>query len=98
MEKRPLGDTGSGRGVAWGDYDNDGDLDLAVGNFNRPNVVYENIDGELILARSEPADEFVDPVGGEYRIERGPDTRRVLGIEAMDGSLVRLASCPHRQR
>jgi len=35
------------RSVAWGDWDNDGDLDLAVGNHNAPNQVYEN-DGETL--------------------------------------------------
>jgi hypothetical protein len=38
------------RSVAWGDVDNDGDLDLAVGNIGlsgEPNRLYENVDGEL---------------------------------------------------
>ncbi len=33
--------------TAWGDWDNDGDLDLAIGNVGQPNQVYENVDGEL---------------------------------------------------
>jgi hypothetical protein len=36
-----VGDTGHGLGVAVGDYDNDGDLDLYVNNFG-PNVLYRN--------------------------------------------------------
>jgi len=32
--------------VAWGDFDNDGDLDLAAGN-NGPNHIYENQNGTL---------------------------------------------------
>ncbi len=36
-----VGDTGHGLGVAVGDYDNDGDLDLFVNNYG-PNVLYRN--------------------------------------------------------
>lgn len=30
------------RGVSWGDYDNDGDQDLYLSNFNQPNRLYRN--------------------------------------------------------
>jgi hypothetical protein len=36
-----VGDTGYGLGVAVGDYDNDGDLDIYLNNFG-PNVLYRN--------------------------------------------------------
>ncbi|MEM7034000.1 MAG: VCBS repeat-containing protein, partial [Chloroflexota bacterium] len=35
--------------LAWADWDGDGDLDLAVGNRNQPNQVYENDGGVLKL-------------------------------------------------
>ncbi|MBZ0267628.1 FG-GAP-like repeat-containing protein, partial [bacterium] len=40
-----LGNTGAGRGVAWADYDNDGDLDLYLANTNASNALYRNDGG-----------------------------------------------------
>ena len=40
-DKAGAGDTGFGLGVAVGDYDNDGDLDIYVNNYG-PNVLYRN--------------------------------------------------------
>lgn len=37
-----VGDEGSSRGVAWGDYDNDGFVDLYVCNMGEYNVLYRN--------------------------------------------------------
>ena len=36
--------------VAWGDVDNDGDLDLAVGNYGAPNRLYRNEGGSLSVS------------------------------------------------
>lgn len=40
-EKAGVGDRGHGMGCVFGDYDNDGDLDLYVTNFG-PNILYRN--------------------------------------------------------
>ena len=34
--------TGHGEGATWGDYDNDGDVDLYVVNYNQSNKLYRN--------------------------------------------------------
>jgi hypothetical protein len=50
----PLGNTGTGAGVAWGDYDNDGDLDLYLANWGTSNKLFRN----------EGAGTFVDATSG----------------------------------
>src|SRR5262249_15101455 len=63
-EKAGVGNAGWAKGVAWGDYDDDGDLDLYVSNMNGPNRLYRNHgDGTFAdvapdLDVTEPFDSF----------------------------------------
>ena len=59
--------------VAWGDVDNDGDHDLALGNYGQPNLLYRNCffrqehDGcapEDLYLSSKPA--WIAPVGSHF--------------------------------
>ena len=42
-----LAHDGRSRGAVWGDFDNDGDLDLYVTNSDQPNLYYKNVDGHF---------------------------------------------------
>ncbi len=61
----PLGDTGNGRGVAWGDYDNDGDLDLYIANLK-----VEGVGGENRLLRNDGDGAFTDVTVGELGTDK----------------------------
>ena len=50
----PLGDTGRGIGVAWGDYDNDGDLDLYLANYGQANKLFRNQGGGTFVDATTP--------------------------------------------
>ena len=55
--------------VAWGDYDGDGDLDLAVGNEGQPNRLYRNDGGTLTASAvwsSTEADYTYSLAWGDY--------------------------------
>ena len=76
-EGTPLADGGSGAGVAWGDYDNDGDLDLYLANTNSANRLFRN-DG---------ADVFTDVAAGTPLADDGPGAGVAWGDYDNDGDL-----------
>jgi hypothetical protein len=58
----PLGDPGGGFGAAWGDYDNDGRLDIYLTNYATPNRLFHNDGGGFFGdVTSSPLD---DPSNG----------------------------------
>jgi len=58
-----VGDRGHGKGVAFADIDNDGDLDLYVSNKGGENVLYENDGNGIYTAISREAGDRVDDSG-----------------------------------
>ena len=54
----PIDDAGSGRGVAWGDYDGDGDQDLYLTNYGLANKLFRNDGGSFV-------DVTVGPLGDD---------------------------------
>lgn len=59
LEKEVNDDIGSGHGVAFGDYDNDGDLDIYIGNHSA-NLLYTNIGSPLYNFRNDAVDAGVE--------------------------------------
>jgi hypothetical protein len=51
---QPVNDWYSGSGTAWGDCDNDGDLDLYLGNYGGPNMLFRNDGGGTFTDISAP--------------------------------------------
>ncbi|MEM7129673.1 MAG: VCBS repeat-containing protein [Chloroflexota bacterium] len=57
----------STRTIVWGDWDNDGDLDLAAGNYGAPNVIYLNRHQQGATQATQPAYARIDkPNQGAY--------------------------------
>jgi len=53
----PIEDPGRSSGLAWGDYDGDGDLDVYVSNWDGANTVYRNDGGAFVDATAAPLDD-----------------------------------------
>ena len=54
MSNPPVDDFYSGAGTAWGDFDNDGDPDLYLGNYGGPNRLYRNDGGGMFTDITAP--------------------------------------------
>jgi len=64
----PIGDTSDTAGSTWGDYDNDGDLDLYVANYGTPNKLFRNDGGVFanVTAVSGPVGDAGNGLAGEW--------------------------------
>jgi hypothetical protein len=73
----PLGDAGTTYGIAWGDYDKDGDIDLYIANFGSANKLFRNDGGGS----------FVDATGGTPLGDAGDGCGVAWGDYDNDGDL-----------
>jgi hypothetical protein len=73
----PLGDAGTTYGIAWGDYDKDGDIDLYIANFGTANKLFRNDGGGF----------FVDANGGTPLGDAGDGCGVAWGDYDNDGDL-----------
>ncbi|MBM3263225.1 MAG: VCBS repeat-containing protein [candidate division Zixibacteria bacterium] len=85
-----VGSAGIGRHCAWGDYDNDGDMDLYTVNIGR-NILFENNgDGtfrRLLREADQTGTAWVNWMGGwaDYNLDGHPDLFVASGAESADG-------------
>ncbi|MBN1825077.1 MAG: VCBS repeat-containing protein [Candidatus Eisenbacteria bacterium] len=62
----PIGDAGAGRGVAWGDSDDDGDPDLYLVNADGANRLFRNDGGTLVDATPAPLGDDGNGLGAAW--------------------------------
>ncbi|MCK4546180.1 MAG: VCBS repeat-containing protein [Candidatus Eisenbacteria sp.] len=62
----PFANTSNGEGVAWGDYDGDGDQDVYITNQNGTNVLCRNDAGTFVDATSTPVGGAVNSWGAAW--------------------------------
>lgn len=74
-----VSDSGFSRSVAWGDYDNDGYLDLLITNWTEPNYLYHN-DGP-------PDYPFTRITGGDIAVDNANSAGSAWGDYDNDGDL-----------
>ena len=92
-----LDDDGPGGGVAWGDYDNDGDLDLYLARYGgSPNRLYQNINSTLnnwIIIKLIGTMSNKDGIGSKITVDLGASKlyRHVLGGTGFQAQLSLLA-------
>ena len=81
-----LGDRGSANGAITGDYDNDGDLDMFVLNWNEPNALYRNQLAETGQLNFVNVTSQTDPTPGVADAQQGLAGATYDGV-VLDNSL-----------